>query len=76
MVVAQAELPTCIKPYTDWLLPLASLGSQPLGGYDNAWLLNDWEAGMDPRPVVTVESAMTGEWLSQWPLKVNQEAST
>ena len=30
------------------------------GGYDNAWLLDDWTAGMEPRSIVTISSPLTG----------------
>jgi len=30
------------------------------GGYDNAWIFTDWKAGMPSRPVVTVQSELTG----------------
>jgi aldose 1-epimerase len=30
------------------------------GGYDNAWLLDDWKAGMEPRSILTIESGLTG----------------
>jgi aldose 1-epimerase len=30
------------------------------GGYDNAWIFDDWKAGMAARPVVTLSSPLTG----------------
>jgi len=30
------------------------------GGYDNAWIFSDWSPGMEPRPVVSISSALTG----------------
>jgi len=36
------------------------------GGYDNAFILSDWEQNMSSRPVASVESAITGIKLEMW----------